>query len=449
MLDLRPFQKRFIRNAVRPETTIAALSLPRANGKSTLCGWLAARIMSSDDDLFRVGTESVLVSGSIEQARIVFRVARGFLGESEYRYLDSNTRIGITHKETNTKLRIIGSNGKTAMGLLGCPWAICDEPGAWEINGGQMIWDALTTARGKPDSPLKILIAGTLAPLAVSSGHWWFDLVHSESDDDGTYVMKLQGDVQTWDKWPTIRKANPLANISPEFRKQLLKERDEARVDSRLKARFMSYRLNVPTADESSMLLTVDDWQKVEARPVPPREGKPIVGVDLSSGRAWSAACALYPNGRVESLAIAPGIPNIEAQEKRDRVPAGTYGKLVDAGTLRIAEGLQVQPPKMVWEAITSTWGRPSVIICDRFRLAELQDAIGRRGGVRLEPRVTRWSDAAFDIRALRKQSMDGPLAVEGVFASSAGHQPVEGDGQERRSGEREISEDGHQQRGA
>ena len=30
-----------------------------------------------------------------------------------------------------------------------------------------------------------------------------------------------------------------------------------------------------------------------------------------------------------------------------------------------------------------------------------------------LEPRVTRWSDAAADIRALRKAAKDGPLSVE------------------------------------
>ena len=30
-----------------------------------------------------------------------------------------------------------------------------------------------------------------------------------------------------------------------------------------------------------------------------------------------------------------------------------------------------------------------------------------------LEPRVTRWSDAAADIRALRKHSKDGPLSVD------------------------------------
>ena len=70
---------------------------------------------------------------------------------------------------------------------------------------------------------------------------------------------------------------NPLTAISPEFRKRLKLEREEARGDSRLKARFLSYRLNVPSGDESTMLLNVDDWQRVREREVPPRDGRPIV----------------------------------------------------------------------------------------------------------------------------------------------------------------------------
>ena len=86
------------------------------------------------------------------------------------RFLDASTRCGITHKSTNTRLRVIGSNGKTAFGLVNCPWAICDEPGAWEVNGGTLLHDAVQTAMGKPGSPLKAVYIGTLAP---AHGGWW------------------------------------------------------------------------------------------------------------------------------------------------------------------------------------------------------------------------------------------------------------------------------------
>ena len=409
MVHLRPFQHNFIRRAASPKVDTAALSIPRGNGKSWLAGHLLTRVLNPRDDLFRPGTESVLCAASIEQARIVFRFARAELEPTgEYRFLDSNTRIGITHKDTNTKLRVIGSNGRTAMGLVNCPWAICDEPGAWEVNGGQLLHDAITTAQGKPGSPMKVIYIGTLAP---ATGGWWHDLI-ADGSYGSTYVQALQGQPDKWDKWPEIRRCNPLTSISPDFRKRLLEERDQALTDSRLKARFLSYRLNVPSGDESEVLLTVGDWEKVESREVPGREGRPIVGLDLGAGRAWSAAVALYPNGRVEALALAPGIPSLEEQEKRDRVPSGLYRKLCDMGRLEVAAGLRVQPPKMLWESVKRTWGKPSAVVCDRFRLNELKDAISP-GEVPIEPRVTRWSEASFDIRALRKIAKDGPMAVD------------------------------------
>ena len=228
MIELRPFQKRFLRGALAPGIDTAALSLPRGNGKSSLAGHIVTRLLDPADDLFRPGTESVLCAASIEQARIVFRFARADLEDrGGYRFLDSATRVAITHKATSTRLRVIGSNGKSAMGLVNTPWAICDEPGAWETNGGQLLNDAIETAKGKPGSPLKALYIGTLAP---ARDGWWHDLVASGSHGSA-HVTALQGDPERWDRWPEIRRVNPLSAISSSFRRKLLQERNEARRD--------------------------------------------------------------------------------------------------------------------------------------------------------------------------------------------------------------------------
>ena len=333
-------------------------------------------------------------------------------GKPAYRFLDSTTRLGATHKATNTKLRVISSNAKTSFGLVNVSLACIDEPGGLEIVGGQMLADSLFTAQGKVGSAIKLVFCGTLSPMATGQGHWWYDLVTGGTAGK-THVQYYAGDVDTWDSWQTIRKANPLVNLPGEdavgFRAKLKEEREAARGDSRLKARFLSYRLNVPSGDESQVLLTVDDWKKVVGRAVPERVGRPVVGVDLGGGRAWSAAVAVYPNGRVECKALAPGIPTLEEQERRDRVPKGLYTKLHLDGLLHLADGLQVQPVGQLWDIVRDTWGRPKVLIADRFREKELQDAVK---GCRIESRVTRWSDAAFDIRALRRLAKDGPLAV-------------------------------------
>ena len=199
----------------------------------------------------------------------------------------------------------------------------------------------------------------------------------------------VQGDPEKWDNWREIKRCNPLTAISPEFRAKLKEERDEARKDSRLKGRFLSYRLNVPTADESTTLLTVADWKLMLPRPVPERKGKPIVGVDIGASRAWSSAVATWRNGRTEAIALAPGIPSIADQEKRDRVPRHTYQKLVDQGQLVIASGLRVPPVATLVKAMRAKWGTPRFIICDRFKLSALRDAVNF---CPIKDRVTRWS---------------------------------------------------------
>ena len=407
MDDLRPFQRQFLRGALGPGIDTAALSLPRGNGKTWLAAHILARCLTPGDSLFQERAEYLLCAASIEQARLCFKFLRAELEPlGGYRFLDSSTRIGITHTRTNTKMRVLSSNGKTGMGIVGCPILVADEPGSWEVNGGQLMWDAITTAQGKPGSPMKVIVIGTLAPARAG---WWHDLIEDGSRGS-TYVQALRGNRDRWDQWPEIRRCNPLTAVSAVFRRKLLEERDAARLDTRLKARFLSYRLNLPTPDESEVLLTVEDFARMTARQIPERDGKPVVAVDLGGGRAWSAAVAVWPSGRMEATAVAPGIPDLEEQERRDRVAAGTYRRLRDRGLLQVAEGLRVQPPAALWESIKDRWGVPSRVICDRFRLPELLDAL--QGGCNVEPRITRWSEAAFDIRALRKGAKDGPLAI-------------------------------------
>ena len=409
MIELRPFQREFLTGALAPGIDTACLSLPRGNGKSTLAAHLVGRILSPDDELFRPGTESVLLAASIEQARIVFRFAREVLGEGEHHYTDAANRVSITHKPTNTRLRVIGSKGKTAMGLgADTPWAIWDEPGASDVVGGQLMHDALTTALGKPESEMRLLLIGTIAPSATG---WWRHMAESGSIGSTFAMLRQCDDLERWDDWGMIRRCNPLAEISQRFRDKLKQERDAARTDSQLKARFLSYRLNYPAGDETQMLVTVPDWGVALKRPVPPREGVPYCAVDLGYSRAWSAVTAVYRNGRTEARAVAPGIPGLVAQEKRDRVPRGTYQTLADSGALRVAEGLRVPPVQMVMDLLGETWGRPDSIICDRARIGELRDY--RPPGVPLVERATRGKfEPAADIRAFRRAVKDGPLSV-------------------------------------
>ena len=371
----RPFQKKFLKSTLSPGIRKAALSMPRGNGKSTLGAWLAFESVRPGGLLYRPGAHNHVLAESTGQARrTVFGILTELIRKSgkgdRFRIANSQQFCHVIEKSTGTKVSVLPASGRACQGIVSADWIIADEPGSWKPTDGELVWNAISKAVGKPDSLLRLLLIGTLAPAAP--GTWWPELV-ARGSVGSTHVTVLQGDPNRWDNWHVIRKANPLMATFAESRKILLEERDEARADPRLKASFLSYRLNYPSADSSTVLLTVQDWKRVLARPVAPRVGQPVVGIDLGGSRAWSAACAVWTSGRTECVALTPGIPDLAAQEKRDSVPPGTYQRLVDSGALIVSEGRRVADVNILSDYIRETWN-PVSNVCDRFRVLDLAD---------------------------------------------------------------------------
>ena len=104
---------------------------------------------------------------------------------------------------------------------------------------------------------------------------------------------------------------------------------------------------------------------------------------------------------------MAPGIPSIQAQERRDGVEPHSYQRLVEVGALTVAEGKRVPEVRHLMDTIRA-WG-PSVILCDRFRHSEVLDS---DPPCIVSPRVSRWSSSTQDITHLRRLAGDGPLSV-------------------------------------
>ena len=81
MLQLRPFQRDFIRAAQSDKYDICALSVARGNGKSFLSAQLLLPYLQPDSKVFDASKELGLVAASLKQARIVYRFLREELGE--------------------------------------------------------------------------------------------------------------------------------------------------------------------------------------------------------------------------------------------------------------------------------------------------------------------------------------------------------------------------------
>ena len=407
---LIPYQKILIGKLRRPEISLLALSISRGNGKSSLAALLLLWCLTPGSFLFSAGSQNFLVAQSVAQARRTsFGALRGMIeslpNAGEFRISDSTQAARIVHLPTRTSAEVLPASGRASLGLgMNSRLIIGDEPGAWKPQDGELVNQSLLSALGKPGSRMKILYVGTIAPALESS--FWPVMVEGGSGPS-KFVMKIQGDPQKWDSWPEIRRSNPLMSRFPESRRTLLEERDSSRMDPRKKAAFLSYRLNCPSHDEQSVLISVDDWRKILARIPQSLKGRPVVGLDLGKGRAFSAAVGIWPSGRVEAIATCGGIPSLADRETQDRVSSGCYSRLEDEGRLFVDVGRRIPRPGLLMSAVRE-WS-PLSITCDRFQLDDLKDT---NPPCPIVPRVTRWSESTADIWAFREMAMDGDLNI-------------------------------------
>ena len=404
---LLPFQSSFVAAISRKEKPpeIAAASWPRGSGKSWLCGGLVARSLTPDDPLFEPGVENILVSSSTNQARIVLEFARAALGEdSGYRWRND----GVVHLESRARVRIVSSDARRALGLgASVRLIVADEPGAWSPIQGRRLWDAMLTSLGKRRT--QIIVVGTLAPAPLTGPASWWPSFVAEGSGDGRHIALLQADPAKWRDFNETLRVNPVAAVNPHLRRTLEREHKAALKSERAARPFRQFRLNLPGDPvDTQPLITTSEWARCCARPVPECEGSPIVGLDLGGNRSWSAAAALWPNGRIESFAVAPGVPSLAEQEREDQVPEGAYSELVRSGGLSVDEGQHVPDVERLLSRIWS-WS-PLCIVSDPYRSAELAQAVG--GRVRIIERARSGGESTSNIMALRSMLLDTASGV-------------------------------------
>ena len=312
---------------------------------------------------------------------------------------------------------MISSDAKRALGLgANTRIVVADEPGAWGPTAGRRLWDAITTALGK--RRMTICAVGTLAPSPTSGpASWWPSFVASGSGA-GRHVSLLQADPEKWTDFDEVLRVNPVSAISPHLRRTLEREHDAAMSSERTARTFKQYRLNIPGDPvESQPLITSAEWASVCARPVPECEGAPIVGVDLGGSRSWSAAAALWPSGRIEAWALAPGVPSLSTQEHDDHVAEGAYLGLVRAGGLSVDEGRAVPDVGLLLSRIWA-WS-PSAIVSDPYRAADLHQAVA--GRVRVVERARGGGEATSNVQALRARLLDSDAGVTEASRATLG----------------------------
>ena len=400
-MDWLPWQKRIIRAVL--ETPLTCLSTPRGQGKSTLAAGLIAECLTPGSRFHRPDSEAIIVAGSVAQAR---RTTWGLLRPllralPNVRIHDTPQDCHALHQPSGARVAVMASNSDRALGLVGCPLVIGDEPASWGING-EHLFDAVSGALGKPGPPMRFFMVGTQSPHRDTD--WWPELCAS-GDGADRRVFLYQTDPEKWHDTRELQKANPLKWAFPDTRARLLRERDEALASPAKAGSFMRWKANLPGGDPQTELLSPASWAAVLAREPAAADGRPTCGIDLGTAPSWSAAVPVWPSGRMDALGLAPGLPGLDAQERRDRAPRGLYERLVASGALLVAHDRRAPTVRQLVDEVWRRW-QPRVIVADRVRANELRDAVA--GRCRVVLRIARWSEASEDIGSFRRWSMDG-----------------------------------------
>ena len=298
-----PWQKRFLRGALRPETFIAALSIARGNGKTTLASALTLAALTGP--LARPRGEVVLVASSFTQARIALEHTRAFMAdalEAEprcWRVVDNQNTALIEDKATGGWIRAIGSDPKRAHGLAPV-LVVADEPAQWLPNKSEAMYAALDTGLGKIDGS-RLIAIGTKP---VDPGHWFNRLLNGEADYSQVHSARPSDPPfhrRTW------KRANPSLDAMPQLERVIRRHSERARLDPAQLASFGAYRLNRGIDDTTrAMLIDAEVWAESESDDAG-KDGPVAWGIDLGTSAAQSAVSAYWPTtGRLEAVAVFP-----------------------------------------------------------------------------------------------------------------------------------------------
>ena len=415
-----PWERRFVQGAFG-KPGHSALSVARGNGKSALVAGIAAAVADPDGPLNGRRREAVCVASSFDQSKIVFEDVLAFLREKhdlgnrrKWRLQDSANRAIVEHIPTGARVRCVGSDPKKAHGLR--PFlALCDEPAQWDAAKQDRMLAAIRTGMGKTRGARMI----ALGTRPADPEHWFSKMLtgagvayhqcHAAGANDPPFRAR------TW------AKANPSLSHLPSLAEAIKQEAVHARADPAMLAGFRALRLNMGTSDtEKSMLLDADLWERIEG--IADREGKAIWGCDLGTSAAQSAIAAFWPEtGRLEVVAAFPTEPSLAERGLRDGV-GGLYGQCAARGELFQCGGAAVDVGALLNEAL-SRYGAPLGVVADRWREAELRDALRAAGVPRagLALRGMGFKDGAEDVRGFRRACAEGRVVpVRSLLLRSA-----------------------------
>ena len=405
------WQRKFINRVFNSDVEVAGLSVARGNGKTTL---IAAICTAYLIDNRRYNADIIVVASSFNQAKICFEQVIRFLRttfkpeaiKKTFRIQDSQNNAMIENRFTGLRLRCLGSDSKRLHGLQ-FQLAILDEGAQW-ILGGQKIYNAIETSLGKLPNA-KVLAIGTKP---IEEDHWFSKLLN----DKYSLIYDVPKDCDTIFRATTWKRANPSLDHLTDLKRSIKRESLLAKKDFNALLPFRAYRLNQGTDEDAqdNYLISPETWKNCEVNgALIERAGYQIWGIDLSGGSALSALSAYWTDSfYLESIALVGDEPSLKKRGEIDGV-GNLYKRFSDEGSLITSRGRAADIDTLL-QAALQRFGKPDLIVCDRYKQNEFLDAL-RRCDLYCEVsfRGMGYRDGSEDVERFRKMALNGNIKAK------------------------------------
>ncbi|MXY97212.1 MAG: hypothetical protein F4Z29_05570 [Gemmatimonadetes bacterium] len=409
-LQVFPWERRVIRQLLEGEESTVLVSLPRENGKSTMCAMAVSLMLGTD--AFGANIRGAVVAPRKTTAGITLDQVSAMLqipgrGRSpDYSRARFNEKYTIRGRALDNEVLSVSDDHAAGMGFIPA-LVILDEIGFYSRPRETL--ETWQRSLGKLGG--KLLCVGT-RPADVSSP---FHQLLEDPPGDTKVFLWSHADRETALTMKAAASCNPSWRYFPKVRSTIKAELARARKDEAEIPGFLAYRLNMPVdVSAAAVVVTPAAWKRSEVEAeddLPAPFGELVIGVDLSGGDSFSAVVAYWPaTGRLEGFLACTASRSIEDRDKRDRA-AGWYIRAHEAGDLIQFDGHATDVDKLLEEAM-DRYGYPDQVIGDRYKSADLIDACVDAGIP--EPEIVRMMplEKAELLQGFRDRVGDGKVAV-------------------------------------
>ena len=209
----------------------------------------------------------------------------------------------------------------------------------------------------------KLIAIGTLP---ASEEHWFARMFAAAMPHVHTLLFthnQQHPNEKLWKKkyWLPV---NPLATHNEHLMEVLTLEAHEAKAGIGLDS-FKALRLNmgVPEVEEGEALLPHTSIEACTTDTLPPATGGHVLGIDLGSRTAYSAATAVYATGRCTTACIYPPAA---------KPPPGLANEPTHCA---IQSTTPIPSAEELLRLAQHTFGTPEAIFSDNYRTADLETA--------------------------------------------------------------------------